>query len=398
MEVRLLNGDCLVKLKELDENSVDSIVTDPPYELGFMGKGWDSSGIAFNVDVWKECLRVLKPGGHILAFGGTRTYHRMTVAIEDAGFEIRDCIAWMYGSGFPKSHNIGKAVDKLEGNEREVVGLHERQNLKKGGAALKPAFEPVVMGRKPFKGTVAQNVLENGVGGLNIDGCRVGNETMINQPAGDNDVYNTSWKGSKTQPTISEGRFPANVILDEEAGKILDEQSGNIKGGKNMTPYESPIDNPVRMNSSKQINRIGYEDNGGASRFFYCPKTSKKDRNEGCDELPQKANVFMSPDSRTNKEHYDRTSPGMERFKTEPKSNFHPTVKPTDLMSYLIRLVTPKGGVVLDPFMGSGSTGKGAVREGMDFIGIEREEEYYQIAQSRIEHEQKKNNHTQWFE
>jgi len=205
MNYTLYNNDCIAQMKEMEDNSIDSIVTDPPYEISFMGKGWDGTGIAFNTEVWEECLRVLKPGGHILAFGATRTYHRMAVAIEDSGFEIRDCIFWCYGSGFPKSHNIGKAVDKIQGNEREVVEnpyAHKRPNgnawvesisnstgpeeKTKGnspyegwGTALKPAVEPVVMGRKPFKGTVAQNVLEHGTGGINIDGCRVGTEKVI---------------------------------------------------------------------------------------------------------------------------------------------------------------------------------------------------------------------------
>lgn len=354
MNIKLLLGDCLQKLKELEDNSVDSVVTDPPYELGFMGKGWDSSGIAFNKEVWEQCLRVLKPGGHLLAFGGTRTYHRMTVAIEDAGFEIRDCIFWCYGSGFPKSHNIGKAVDKILGNEREVVGenpnhresketdktwqnqLHTSDGtITKGnspyegwGTALKPAHEPIVMARKPFKGSVAENVLKNGVGGINVDACRIDtNDYLGGGTMGG--MFGNGKEASKPEAG-SIGRFPANVILDEEAGKILDEQSGTL-------------------NKSYEAN------SGGASRFFYCPKASKKDRNEG-----------------------DIT-------------NQHPTVKPTDLMAYLIRLVTPKGGTVLDPFMGSGSTGKASVREGMNFIGIEREKEYMEISKARIEHEQNKN-------
>jgi DNA modification methylase len=375
--MKLLLGDCLDKLKELEDNSVDSIVTDPPYGLAFMGKHWDYD--VPSQQIWEECMRVLKPGGHLLSFAGSRTYHRMAVRIEDAGFEIRDQIMWVYGSGFPKSLNLGKAVDKLQGNEREVVGtkgLHKytpkgmnhtvnyrsqdfdkANELTKGtsdwegwGTALKPAHEPIVMARKPLsEKTVGNNVLEWGTGGINIDGCRVGveptdpnhrhNPSMGNK--GKNSIFGVGGHSGNLQV---EGRFPANIIFDEEAGKLLDEQTGVL----------SNAGSPKKTDSSKtSIFGAGlpgkiYSDIGGASRFFYCPKTSKSDRSEG---------------------------------------NNHPTVKPTDLMAYLIRLVTPKGGVVLDPFMGSGSTGKAAVREGMNFIGIERETEYFEIAKSRIEYE-----------
>ena len=298
--MKLLLGNCLDKLKELDDNSIDSIVTDPPYGLSFMGKKWDYD--VPSQEIWEECYRVLKPGGHLLSFAGSRTYHRMAVRVEDSGFEIRDQIMWVYGSGFPKSHNIGKKVDEYEG----------------WGTALKPAHEPIVMARKPFKGSVAQNVLEWGTGGINIDDSRIGTDEELGRDftKGKSDIFGggSGIPGSVTTGN-SQGRFPANIIFDEEAGKILDEQSG------------------------------------GASRFFYCPKTSKKDRNEGVD------------------------------------GNNHPTVKPTDLMLYLICLVTPKGGTTLDPFMGSGSTGKAAVRGGFDFLGIEREEEYMEISTARIQYE-----------
>ena len=429
MNITLLQGDCLDKLKELEDNSVDSVVTDPPYEIGFMGKGWDDSGIANNPELWKEVLRVLKPGGHLLSFSHSRTYHRQAVAVEDAGFEIRDQILWIYGSGFPKSHNIGKAVDKLQGNEREVVGetkgkgysSMQEKNLEQGnrpyvdglpyekadrtltkgnsdwegwGTALKPAHEPIVMARKPLsEKTVAQNVLEWGTGGINIDGCRIGTDE------------DTSRKPTSTQNSItygkskmmggnghSEGRFPANIIFDEEAGKILDEQSGVSKssvrkGGKGGSGiYEGGFGDGATG---------GFTDTGGASRFFYCPKASKKDRNEGCDELEEKVSTQQFMGGMDNIMHSD----GSIR-KNAPilNKNSHPTVKPTDLMAYLIRLVTPKGGIVLDPFMGSGSTGKAAVREGFDFIGIEREDEYMEIAKTRIEYEQKKNKHRQFFD
>jgi site-specific DNA-methyltransferase (adenine-specific) len=389
--MKLLLGDCLDKLKELDDNSVDSIVTDPPYGLSFMGKKWDYD--VPSQAIWEECLRVLKPGGHILSFAGSRTYHRMAVRIEDAGFEIRDQIMWIYGSGFPKSHNIGKAVDKIQGNASKIKGyvprypegtrgekktgdsswfggdgydtqpgmkpVYEINNEWEGwGTALKPAHEPIVMARKPLIGTVADNVLEYGVGGINIDGCRIGFRDEADKesakPGSLNATGEHSMFGLKSGNELNDGgRFPANIILDEEAGKILDGQSGKLnKQAKCKTDNKSGWQNEyVGGTDVVAVERKLYLDEGGASRFFYCPKASKKDRESG---------------------------------------NIHPTVKPTDLMAYLIRLVTPKGGVVLDPFMGSGSTGKAAVREGMEFIGIEREEEYYEIAKQRIENETNK--------
>jgi DNA modification methylase len=380
--MKLLLGDCIDKLKELDDNSIDSIVTDPPYGLSFMGKKWDYD--VPSQEIWEECYRVLKPGGHLLSFAGSRTYHRMAVRVEDAGFEIRDQILWIYGSGFPKSHNIGKAVDKLQGNEREVVEttnsrdrtkhnantIFTGQNVSgwndsKGnspyegwGTALKPAHEPIVMARKPFKGTVAQNVLEWGTGGINIDGCRIATNddlTRAVHPAG-NKIYGKyktfGQDGQEVQP--EGGRFPANIIFDEESGKILDEQSGELRfsyaiNSSRKKEYNNSsygISGPTADSS-----KADYGKKGGASRFFYCPKTSKTDRNEG------------------------------------NTTNQHPTVKPTALMAYLIRLVTPKGGTTLDPFMGSGSTGKAAIRGGFDFVGIEREEEYMEIATARIQYE-----------
>jgi len=430
-ELRLLNGDCLDKLKELDNNSIDSIVTDPPYGLSFMGKKWDYD--VPSVEIWQECLRVLKPGGHLLAFAGSRTYHRMAVRIEDAGFDIRDQIMWIYGSGFPKSHNVGKSIDKMQGNPRQVVGeevgtykldnaiknaaVYGKQNQKmtddgyeiktitKGnsigegwGTALKPAHEPIVMARKPIEGTVAENTLQYGVGGLNIDGCRVSFEDTPNPATNPKyrkeQNYKMPEKGQESNGAVSftsskneyntEGRWPANVILDEEAGSILDKQSGNIKGGKAMPPFQGKPTNDINFTSGiKEINRLGYNDNGGASRFFYCPKTSAREREEGLVGLQTKANAHMATQNGTSGE----ASKGMERFKTQPKQNFHPTVKPTELMKYLIRLVTPKAGIVLDPFMGSGSTGKAAMQEGMWFVGIEREKEYFEIAKQRIEYE-----------
>jgi len=389
--MRLLLGDCLDKLKELKDNSVDSIVTDPPYGLSFMGKKWDYD--VPSQEIWEECYRVLKPGGHLLSFAGSRTYHRMAVRVEDAGFEIRDQIMWIYGSGFPKSLNIGKAVDKTRGVEGDVIGTRkvtssdigqksgwnplntdrgeyeyrEIMNEWKGwGTALKPAHEPIVMARKPLsEKTVVNNVLEWGIGGINIDASRVGTEKISAHHVGSSASETYSWnngdkKESSKEYYTNEGRFPANIIFDEEAGKILDEQS-----------------------------------EGGASRFFYCPKTSKTDRNEGLEHLEDKyyaaGNQAKAELKRGNTDFNANKDKGREERHNHNQvgvsKNNHPTVKPTDLMLYLIRLVTPKGGTTLDPFMGSGSTGKAAIRGGFDFVGIEREEEYMEIATARIQYE-----------
>lgn len=353
--IDLKHGDCLDVLATLPDNSVDAVVTDPPYGLSFMGKKWDHD--VPSEDVWRECLRVLKPGGHLLAFAGTRTQHRMAVRIEDAGFEIRDMIAWLHGQGFPKNHDVSKAIDKAAGAEREVIGTAAgmgKQNPEWNGTAagraensfkaeysltapatdaarqwqgwgtaLKPAMEPITVARKPLIGAVAENVLAHGTGAINVDGCRVGFQSEADKKfafpggkttslgasclAGPGDAQDALRSEFKTERNEI-GRWPANVIHDGS-------------------------DEPVALL-------------GDAARFFYCAKVAKKDRGRG---------------------------------------NNHPTVKPTDLMRYLVRLVTPPGGVVLDPFMGSGSTGKAAVLEGFGFIGIEREEQYIEIARARIE-------------
>lgn len=396
---KLIHGDCLEVLKTFDDNSVDSIVTDPPYGLSFMGKKWDYD--VPSEEVWRECLRVLKPGGHILAFAGTRTQHRMAVRIEDAGFEIRDMIAWVYGSGFPKSLNIGKSIDaklttgssakngfhKLEGERREGrIGMYdtveehgfrkhnpdqlgafdhkpttnEAKQWEGWGTALKPALEPITVARKPLgEKTVAENVLTHGTGGINIDGCRVPANWKEERPeswfnSGKSKSGNPTYDGnlkSLTESTVGErlndaGRFPANLIHDgseevvglfPDGAKPKPERRGK-KGGSGFGFFDDE--------KTAATDGVWPADPGGsAARFFYCAKASKKDRDEG---------------------------------------NGHPTVKPTDLMRYLCRLVTPPGGIVLDPFMGSGSTGKAAVKEGFDFIGIEIDETYYNIAKARI--------------
>ena len=389
--MKLINNDCIAAMKEMPDNSVDSIVTDPPYELGFMGKSWDSSGIAFNVEVWQEALRVLNPGGHLLAFSGSRTYHRMAVAIEDAGFEIRDQIMYVYGSGFPKSHNISKGIDKAAGAEREVVGQKVRgdvQQAKKSGStysvadanknnkaifgygvedltiastpeakqwdgwgtALKPAHEPIVLARKPLIGTVANNVLTYGTGGLNIDGSRVGTDDT-RSPSSKSSfglINDDSWQAQEVMAGSASGRFPANFIHD---------------------------------GSDKVVDLLGEP-----ARFFYCAKASKRDRNEGLEGFEKKHRAGLVGADRTTEEKLDPVS---ERFRTQPVANNHPTVKPTDLMRYLVRLVTQPNGTVLDPFMGSGSTGKACAYEGFNFIGIEQSAEYVEIARARIEYAQK---------
>ena len=394
--MRLILGDSVDKLKKLEDNSVDSIVTDPPYGLSFMGKKWDYD--VPSQEIFEECLRVLKPGGYLLSFAGSRTYHRMAVRVEDAGFEIRDQIMWIYGSGFPKSLNIGKAVDKLQGNERETgelkfkggnqLGIINDDNWKPKdvyedngfsewegwGTALKPAHEPIVMARKPLsEKTVAKNVLEYGTGGINIDESRISTNDTLGGGATNGSVlaidgFDRPWMhDEETMKEFSDkmkekvehaqtlGRFPANIILDNEAGRILDETTDE------------------------------------ASRFFYCPKTSKRDRNEGLEHLEGKHVGTLNANS-ADLENYGGSSLGASSLKgnhkqPQAKQNFHPTVKPTDLMLYLIRLVTPKGGTTLDPFMGSGSSGKAAIRGGFDFIGIEREKEYMEIAEARIQYE-----------
>jgi site-specific DNA-methyltransferase (adenine-specific) len=342
MSTKIITGDCLGALRGMAEASVDSIVTDPPYGLSFMGKRWDYD--VPSVEIWSECLRVLKPGGHLLAFAGTRTQHRMAVRIEDAGFEIRDMIAWVYGSGFPKSHN-GEW----------------------GGTAMKPALEPITVARKPLIGTVAQNFAAHGTGGLNIDGCRV-------ESGDDLARVNTSsatWGSYGSGPNNAalrgvSGRWPANLIHDgsDEVTGLFPGSNTGKGGGAGMGFHGG--------NKEADATR-GYGDSGSAARFFYCAKASKRDRDEGLDEMPK----VRRTDGRLTEHH-------VPNLRTTARANHHPTVKPTDLMRYLCRLVTPPGGLVLDPFCGSGSTGKAAALEGFRFIGIEREAEYVEIARARI--------------
>ena len=412
MKNKILCGDSLEVLKDFQDNYFDSVVTDPPYGLAFMGKKWDYD--VPQVELWKEVYRVLKPGGHILSFAGSRTYHRMAVNIEDAGFEIRDMLGWLYGSGFPKSHNIGKAVDKLQGNKREVVeyehwgrknrsyhnssdtDLHFKykgENKKnkgskiktsKGnskwegwGTALKPAHEPIVMARKPFNTSVAENVLTHGTGGINIDECRVGTErtkTTIKDlsEAHGNKFGKSGIKyktlGYKENP---EGRFPANIIHDgsEEVLEIFPETSPSNPRKRNR--------NTIGSFGMPNDNTNEYNDKGTAARFFYCAKASKAERNMGLDDYEEKQ--VTDGNIRTNQE-TARTF-GANSVK---RKNYHPTVKPIKLMEYLVRLVTPKEGIVLEPFAGSGTTLIACKQQGFNYIGIEREQEYCDIAEARL--------------
>jgi len=331
MTYTLHTGDCRDVMATLPAESVDAIVCDPPYGLSFMGKGWDH-GVP-GVDFWVEALRVLKPGGHLIAFGGTRTYHRLAVAIEDAGFEVRDCLMWLYGSGFPKSHNL----------HGEWHGW---------GTALKPAYEPAILARKPLLGTVANNVAQWGTGGLNIDGCRVAHNEPIKMMKAQTSKESMTGNGKFGQAgrhvDVAElkesGRWPANVILDEEAAAALDEQSV------------------------------------GASRFFYTAKASRSEREAGLDGVEAKPAAAMQG----NMVDGGRLGGDGTPIRTPQRANHHPTVKPIALMRYMIRLVAPRGAVVLDPFMGSGSTGCAAMVEGMQFIGIDITPEYVDIARRRL--------------
>jgi site-specific DNA-methyltransferase (adenine-specific) len=404
----LFEGNCLEVMKTMDADSIDSIVTDPPYELGFMGKSWDSSGIAFNVEVWQEALRVLKPGGHLIAFSGSRTYHRMAVAIEDAGFEIRDQIMWVYGSGFPKSHDVSKAIDKQSGAVREILDSKYRTPSNKPesatqwgfgantdgdynitapataaakqwqgwGTALKPAHEPMVLARKPLIGTVANNVLTFGVGGLNIDGSRIGRAEGDDSSAGNRTATfgtqdtESGGDGSGGWEQNTAGRFPANFIHDgsDEVLALFPDTKSLQRTGKRTGKLAGILGDYAGQDEVL----MGHTDSGSAARFFYCAKASKKDRNEGLDGFETVVAGGMQ----------GRQDGSMGSITMN--KNHHPTVKPTTLMQYLVRLVTPPNGIVLDPFLGSGSTGKAAMYEGFNFVGIELTPEYLPIAKARI--------------
>ena len=416
----LHHGKAEQVLANIPENTFHSIVTDPPYGLKFMGKKWDYD--VPSVLIWQAIYRSLKPGGYLIAFSGTRTYHRMAVNIEDAGFQIRDMISWVYGSGFPKSHNISKSIDKAAGNEPQLsngsssspngkIGGYEGERYKQKretifgtvqdqpdkysfvspeaqqwdgwGSALKPAVEPIVIAQKPFKGTIAANVLKHGVGGINIDACRVGLNGE-KQPSGSaklflkNNEFTTDkiYGDDKTTPLT--GRFPANFIHDGSPEVV------------SLFPSKAGANAPVINHHSSKSNGIYndydhkggfestfYNDLGSAARFFYCAKASPTDRNEGCNDIKPVIDTDRQNDS------IDLAN----RLHNKSKSlNNHPTVKPTTLMRYLVRLVTPPNGIVCDPFCGSGSTGKACIAEGFRFVGIDLDPHNIAISHARITH------------
>jgi DNA modification methylase len=432
--MQLIQGDCLDVLKTIPDNSVDSLVTDPPAGISFMGKDWDGDKggrkewCAWMENVMRECMRVLKPGGHGLVWSIPRTSHWTATALEDAGFEVRDCITHLFGSGFPKSLDISKAIDKAVGAKREVLGKkdvgpdHRGSNYANKatgermiaeitapatdsakewegwGTALKPAAEFWWLIRKPLsEKTVAANVQKWGTGGINIDACRIGHDEKLtsgrhveknrSHPSGYKDTFRTEFQQN------NQGRFPANLVLshsedctEEACGlfcavKMLDEQSGISKSIKTK---KSDNRKTGFGSGGEMIGTVGchdnnnsYSDSGGASRFFYCAKISTSERNYGLDDFPDRAGGVKNTSGRG----FSETDPN----KPIITKNHHPTVKAKKLMGYLIKLITPPNGIVLDPFMGSGSTGIAAKENGFDFMGIEREKEYFEIAKARID-------------
>jgi DNA modification methylase len=370
-------GDCREMLALLPEACIDAIVCDPPYELGFMGKAWDSTGVAFDPETWRACLRVLKPGGHLIAFAGSRTYHRITVAVEDGGFEIRDELLWLYGTGFPKGANVAKNIDKKLGVAPTIIGTQHRAASGRGqqgeggyafgedfkitratspeaarfegwDVAMKPGHEPAVLARKPLAGTIAENFLAYGVGGLNIGACRVGEERRINAPASATATrvaMGDGWRAD-AEPTECLGRWPSNVILSEEAAEALEAQAA------------------------------------GASKYFYVVKPNRRERDLGLEAFP----VASAGEATGREEGSDGlNSPRAGAGRSGGGRNIHPTVKPVELMEYLTRLVCPPGGLVLDPFAGSGTTGMACAYQGFRFIGAELEMPHAVIAAHRIQ-------------
>ncbi len=333
---KIINGDCLDVMKSMEDNSIDFIVCDPPYGLKFMGKSWDH-GVP-GIDYWKEALRICKPGSMLAAFGGTRTFHRLTCAIEDSGWEIRDCICWLYGSGFPKSHN--------------------KFGIDGYGTSLKPAWEPIIIAMKPLDGTYKQNVEKWGLGGINIDDSRIDSIPRSTHLEGNykgkdknGNIYDLGYKEGYFSNPASK-RWPANLILDEEAAQLLDEQSGYSQSSPSMRKRGTQK-NCFGKFGRQEKSYPSLTDSGGASRFFYSAKASVKERNAGLEE----------------------------------KTNLHPTIKPLSLMRYIITLLAPPGSpTLLDPFAGSGSTLCAAKQLGITSIGIEIDKDYCEIAEKRISH------------
>lgn len=384
----IIQSESLEWLKNQEADSIDHIITDPPYLIDFMGKEWDNEkNVAGSVEYWKEALRVCKAGSYALVFGHSRTHHRVMTAMEDAGWEIRDTIMWLYGSGFPKSHNIGKKHSEWEG----------------WGSALKPAYEPIIVARKPFKGTLANNVLKNGLGGLNIDATRVLYTDDYDKKHQEDIRKGTGTffggKGvSKSEQIDMKGRFPANIILDEEAGKLLDKQSGITQSAKQPTkPRKQGFKSEYvggDLETREELKSVEYGDKGGASRFFYVAKVSSKERNFGCEELEDKKFVLNeSIKDQSRLEGGVENDLGWNRQKI--RKNTHPTLKPIELMKYLVKLVSKEGQTILDPFAGSGSTGIAVELLGRNFIGIEMNEEYCDIAERRITAWREKENATE---
>lgn len=378
MSFWLYQGDCVDVMRDWSECSVDALCSDPPYGLGFMNKKWDTLG---NGDLWgqiewhrrwaEQAYRVLKPGAHLLAFSSSRTYHYLAFGVELAGFEIRDSVDWIYGTGFPKSMNVGAGF----------------------GTALKPGKEPIVLARKPLDGTILQTVAKWGTGAINIDACRLGRDESesITERVGSRSAGVTTLSLTPGQRGgDAKGRWPANVVFDGAAASELDQQTGTLKHGGTI-PFDGAGAAAARVqhvayngHSAPRGEWQPYDDAGGASRFFYCAKPSKAERDRGCEHLPLKT----AGDVTDRKEGSDGLkSPRAGAGRTNGSRNHHPTLKPISLMRYLCRLITPPRGVVLDPFMGSGTTGVAALEEGFRFVGIERELEYLPIAVSRISHQ-----------
>ena len=422
---KVINGNSLEVLDALEPNSIDAIITDPPYELGFMNKKWDNSGIAYNIELWKKALRVLKSGGYLLAFGGTRTYHRIACAIEDAGFEIRDCIMWLYGSGFPKSLNIGLAIDKKLGcsdrghriavaNRNHPNGtlepngdklpkyegrIEEGKKWEGWGTALKPAYEPIIVARKPVEGSVADNVLKYQVGGININECRVGEVGGVKKVEiePDSGSKNCGFGCNGKLEQLDLGRFPANVILtyDETDEKEVIGGMPNTEGSKGKPFSATDYEEHETATNFTRGDFNPYNDEGSAARYFYCAKASKKDRDAGLIEFEEKdAKTLINREEDSAGASWNGKYSSGNAFAGAGaiKKNIHPTVKPVELMQYLVKLVTPKGGVVLDIFNGSGSTGKAVAFENRErdanykYIGIELDPEYCRISEYRIDY------------